>query len=628
MNILDIKKALKFADALGDINSELFREGKNLEKWKEVRENPFHKKSLVILKEYGEKYQSIPITTLPFSKFKLFDTTGSRKEYEKEYFERRNRLNTFAILSLIYCKQKYYEELEDAIWAICDEYSWVVPAHFKGKSLDVIEKPNQATLVESSDFIREPDKIIDLFSAEIGLALSEICYLLEDKLAPVVVNRARKLVMERVIKSYSDMNSMFEWETKTNNWAAVCSGSVGVAAIYLIKDSSTLAPIILKVLNSMEAFLSGYADDGACIEGMSYWNYGFGFYVFFTELLKQRTAGMIDGFKIPKVKEIALFQQKCYMSEDMVVSFSDGSPKVKFNPGLTSLLKSKFNEVDIPEIEYRASFSDDHCHRWATDIRNFVWSAPDMKSSAKKQVSYFLPDAQWMISHAKCGNISCSFAAKGGDNGDNHNHNDLGSFIFQLNSEQVLADVGANEYTKQYFGPQRYEFFCAGSQGHSVPIIDGTYQLAGKDSYSLVTEQSSSDEKDVFEIDIARAYQMDNLLFLKRRWEFIKAAPVKLKLKDRYSFKGRPEKITERFICKKEPKPLKPGEILLNSAEGSVTVTYDPEIMDFNIIETTYSDHFANQVKVYCLDLGIKTNKTEFEAEVEFTVLLKNSIIG
>jgi len=620
VNLLEIKEALKYGENNYDISSELFKEGRSPEKWKEVRENSFYKKSLENVIKCGEKYQNTPIYSLPFSKYKIFDTTGSRKEFEDEYFDHRCRLNTFAILSLIYGEAKYIEALEDAIWAICDGYSWCLPAHFGGKTLDIVEKHYPVTTFVKSNSIREHDKIIDLFAAETGFALTEICNLLEDKLAPIVVNRARKLVIERILEPFCELNSMYKWETATNNWAAVCAGSVGVAAIYLVKDSGALAPIILKVLNAMEAFLSGYAEDGACTEGLGYWNYGFGFYIYFTELLRQRTAGKINGFKIPKVKEIASFQQKCYMSKIRTVSFSDGAPGTKVKPGITSLLQEKFSEVELPTSENFACFTDDNCHRWGHDVRNFIWSNPNMKASTEKQASYYLPDAKWLISHATSGETYCAFAAKGGNNNEPHNHNDIGSFIFQLNNEQIFIDIGSGEYTKQYFGHERYIFFCNGSQGHSVPIIDGIYQKEGESYSSVVAERYYSKEKEIFEIDMAKAYPLDNLVSLKRKWEFYKTSNIKLILKDNYIFNSKPETLVERFVSHIEPRLIHPGKVQYNSTEGVVTVIYNPEIMEFGMSEHIYSDHQANKVKAYCLDLKVKDNSANISMEVEFII--------
>lgn len=616
MNLLDITEALHY----GESENRLFSEAREPSRWGGIRENPFFQKSLDVLREYGKKYLHTPIRVLPFSKYKIFDTTGSRKEYEAEFFEHRGRLNTFALLSLIYEEPAYIEALEDTIWATCDEFSWCLPAHLGGHTLDIVENPSWRANPDKNVLPREHDKMVDLFAAETAFALSEICDLLSHKLAPIVVHRARKLVVERVLEPYIHMNPMFFWETSKHNWAAVCAGSIGAAALYLIRDSNVLAPVILRVLQTMEAFLSGYADDGACLEGLGYWNYGFGFYIVFAELLRQRTMGKIDGFTIPKVKRIALFQQKCYLSGHKTISFSDGKPEVKFLPGLTSLLKRKFTEVEYPDADCRANFSEDPCYRWAFDVRNFVWSDPGMKGGMMKPVTYYLPDAKWVISHAVNGEGSCSFVAKGGHNDEPHNHNDIGSFIFQIADEQVLVDLGAGEYTKQYFGPQRYTYFCNGSQGHSVPIVEGCYQQAGKEFYATVLEQISSDERDIFAIDMTKAYAVSNLVSLKRRWEFQKTPDVKLILRDEYQFSGKPNSIIERFISYIEPKYIAPGRIQYQGTAGTVTATYDPAIMDFSVHEETYSNHSAEKVKVYCLDLCVKAESDLVSAEVVFSV--------
>ena len=37
-------------------------------------------------------------------------------------------------------------------------------------------------------------------------------------------------------------------------------------------------------------------------------------------------------------------------------------------------------------------------------------------------------------------------AAKGGNNGESHNHNDVGSFLYLAGDEMLLTDLGAGEY--------------------------------------------------------------------------------------------------------------------------------------------------------------------------------------
>ncbi|MBQ8301791.1 MAG: heparinase II/III family protein, partial [Clostridia bacterium] len=91
--------------------------------------------------------------------------------------------------------------------------------------------------------------------------------------------------------------------------------------------------------------------------------------------------------------------------------------------------------------------------------------------------SSFLPVSQWAV----IGNDDVKISLKGGNNGEPHNHNDIGSFSILKNGEMILCDIGSGEYTKEYFSDKRYEILCDSSFGHSVPIINGYGQSSGSE---------------------------------------------------------------------------------------------------------------------------------------------------
>ena len=98
--------------------------------WTEVREKECYKGFRDSLLYQWEKNKDYTPEVLPYSKFKLFFTTGSRSEYEGPYFQRRHNLEIAAMLSLIYPdEQKYLDRTMELIYAICDEYTWCLPAH-------------------------------------------------------------------------------------------------------------------------------------------------------------------------------------------------------------------------------------------------------------------------------------------------------------------------------------------------------------------------------------------------------------------------------------------------------------------------------------------------------------------
>ncbi len=260
------------------------------------------------------------------------------------------------------------------------------------------ERSDAADAMDTVIYKRGHKKTIDLFSSETAFALSEIMFFLEDRLSPLVISRAKGEIKERVLDSYCMMDSIIGWETKTNNWAAVCGGSIGAAAMYLMEDYTVLAPVIYRVMGAIESFLSGYGDDGICKEGLNYWNYGFGFFVCFSELLKQRTCGKIDLMDDVKVENIALFQQRVILCKERAISFSDSKGILKMAIGHTHHLKERFDDVRVPDKKYRERFDDDSSYRWSRMIRNFIWSKDIPADLQLEECDYYFEDSQWFLS--------------------------------------------------------------------------------------------------------------------------------------------------------------------------------------------------------------------------------------
>jgi hypothetical protein len=78
--------------------------------------------------EEAERARREPVPLLSFADFQAFHTSGTRKEFEKPYFERRGRLLALALTMALDDSDAYKETLENLIWEICNEYAWAVPA--------------------------------------------------------------------------------------------------------------------------------------------------------------------------------------------------------------------------------------------------------------------------------------------------------------------------------------------------------------------------------------------------------------------------------------------------------------------------------------------------------------------
>lgn len=476
---------------------------------------------------YGEEIKSLSYTS-----FRLYQQTGSRMEYEKEYMQHRRMLCAFAGMNFLSDDSRWTDRLCDIIWAVCDEYTWALPAHI-------------GNLTACKEIVTR----IDLFAGETAFGLSEILALLGDRLPGAVRARAEYELDRRIVSSYLEKKPVFG----ISNWSAVCGGSVGCTMLYL-KRHEAFNAAKEQLLKNMQDFLDSYTPDGCCLEGGLYWQYGFSFFCYFAEMLYEYTNGEINYFEEEKVKKIAYFCQNICLGENNMVSFSDAPHRLKYESGIWNLLAAKYGGIRIPEPKYAETFDNGSRYRFPNMTRNLFWgnweqaenstgnaeTGDHTDSAAGNGAVIFYDTAGWYINKKN----HYRFAAKAGHNGEPHNHNDVGSFLVYENGDYIIDDVGWPEYTRDYFGEKRYETMCASSLGHSVPVIDGMQQKAGAERKSIVTSAG----QDRFELEYSAAYGCEGLTELKRSFVL---NPEEIVLTD--SVKGCRQSFTDRFITRIKP---------------------------------------------------------------------------
>lgn len=557
-----------------------------------IKDKEFVKPLLEEISKEWEKLQNKPYTHLSFQDFLLYHKTGNRLKYEEQYFLRRKELLVAGLYAIINRSEIAIKKLEEIIFLVLQEYTWALPAHLN---------PN---------FSKKEEIVgcIDLFSAETAQTLSEIVYQLKDELTPELITFINEEIELRIFKPLN--SKCWHWEQLENNWSAVIAGSVGMAALRLIKDKERLNSILKRLSTSFESFLRGFGEDGACVEGISYWTYGFGYYIYFAQTLAEV---MNDNsyFELPKVKEIAKFPYYAEISNGKFLPFGDCN-QTPVPSGLLSFLLDKFN-VAVPDIEKVSALNSDHCYRFATMIFNLKYSMPKTDETNKKSIHFF-KDRQWLIANDRENKIF--FAAKGGRNDESHNHNDLGHFVYG-SLHLPLIDLGAGEYTKDYFNKdKRYTYFVNSSLSHSVPIINGKLQQAG--SYeSKVVEFREGDNDVIFCLELKEAYSENvDLLSFTRQFTLDKTT-FELNMKDSFKFLNENNEIIENFITQ--------GEVILseNNAfindNGSQVIISTPT--NISVVKKYYKSHHGKQVDAYLIQNVFKVG---LEIELIYKITVNN----
>ncbi len=580
--------------------------------------------------------------------FAIYENTGNRLIYEEVYFKRRKFLAVFGLKAILDRGQgdkrtrgkgsfeqdgeaaglsgkgdkriresesagdneRDIAKLEEILRDICREECWALPPHVNRKE------------------DKEWRICVDLFAAETAQTLSEITFLLKDVLSEETMETVRKEVMRRVLIPFSASEAPYgNWEYGASNWCAVCGGSVGSAAIYMMRDKpEELEKLLERICYSLETYyLKSFAEDGTCLEGLGYFTYGMTYFAGFAAQLYEFTAGKRDLFRKEKLAKIAAFQAKCYFRSGKTVSFADGSTDDTFRPGLTCYLAMKYPEAEIPSMERAAGLNDDTCYRWMGLYRNLIWtkdymealrqgrlSGTDGKAKTASAGQTVLPDAQWTICQSVNG---AGMAAKGGNNGEPHNHNDVGSFFYLNGKDFLLTDLGCGEYTRDYFSAKRYDCLCCRSLGHNVPVIDGKEQLAGEE-YGC--DRFEADGRGRTVISFAGAYGNPELKALIRTLDW-NSENGTLQVEDRFQVTDRIHSVRENLITGQKPE-VQGNTIRIQGEGNGCEIVIEGAAVAVDCIHRDFSDHGGIRRDVWLIQWEAPAAGTETEITVRFVV--------
>ena len=550
--------------------------------WAEVRNKPEYKKMIdAVLKDYNECCIG-EIETIKFSKFRLFKDKGDRSAYQEIFFKRQHRMYTLIFMCLIYPEnESYLELLQDTIWEICDLYVWALPAHIGN--------------IEENDNCE-----MDLDDTTMAMALAIAKQLLADRLHPLIKSRIDYEIDRRIIKPF--MEKRWHWEYRSNNWTAVCTGATG--CVFMLNRPELFELVRDRLNENMADYLRSYYDDGVCVEGAGYWSYGFGYYMEYAIMQKEFTEGKYNLVDTEKVRNISTFLQKLFLDRDVIVNYGDcgSGTDVSVPAGfMYGLRKAHGDIVDIPPEE-RLSLQ---VHYFPYMLRAFTdFDASFVASQISGNATYYMGDYGWFVKRCE----KYGFGARGGSNGESHNHNDVGSFILSIDNDQVIIDMGGRPYTRQYFESGRYNFLETSSRGHNLPIINGEYQKNIPN-----TGSTTSFENGVFSVDFGSVYGIKELHSLVRSYSFTdNSITVNDKLDIDGSFT-----LTERLVSFIEP-VIKDNEVVI----GKAHIKFNKAVFeasygsDTHALQCDVDGNIEKGVTVYLTDLTLKAQ----DKDVRFTI--------
>ncbi|MBO5286944.1 MAG: heparinase II/III family protein [Clostridia bacterium] len=545
---------------------------KSKELWRKIRESEEfaqHRKELLSL--YNEAFRKEPRAHSVEEILSANDNGLWREQFD--------HLQSSALLSLIYPdNEEYYNSLLKTVWAYLNEYTWAPLGHYTEQYYGRTPK--------DFDF-----GLIDIFAASVAFSLAEVKNLFMDRFPQLLIDRITYEIRRRTIEPY--LTRKFFWESHDNNWTAVCTGSVG--AVLLYEAPELYLENRERLHKSFECYLASYNDDGMCVEGVGYWMFGFGFFASFALLEREYTKGEVDWFKNPKVKEISKFAQKTFLQRDVMVTFSDSSIKSNYFFGIPHMLRSVYGD-EIEKLPRELGEVVHNNTHFCFALRSLIYYKDEyLADKMAENVVYHTQGSTYFTKRTK----NYGFAVKGGNNGESHNHIDVGSFILARDNKQIIADIGAGPYEDGYHTSRRYTYFNPSAYSHSIPIFDGI----GEDDIRRDNVVIEYDGESEIYMDITNAYGVDFLIKAERAFSL---TDNEITLKDTFTFTKETE-IKERLVSIIEPK-IKDGVVTIED----VTITTPGGIVPQITTKQAKRHLDSSPYTVYLVDYTTKAQSTTF----------------
>lgn len=462
-----------------------------------------------ILKE-GESYLGYQYPSIFATDFMNFKRTGNRVAYEDLYFARRHALCALVTAECMECEGRFMDDIVNGIFVLCEESGWQLPPHNSYQR----DKP-QLLLPDSAR------PVLDLFACETGALLACASYLLGQKLdeiSPLVTARIQEELNRRIIRPYLDAHFwwMGQGEEPMCNWTAWCTQNVLLTAFLGTFNEDVRRQVFQKAAQSLDYFLKDYGEDGCCDEGAQYYRHAGLCLCNAMEILNTVSSGAFSPlFETEKIKNIAAYILNVHVADKYYFNFSDCSP-IAGRAGVQEYLFGKYTRQ--PELmafaaqDFRASggelYSDEvnrislyhrfqniiywnEVYFYDNKVQEFVPQKDTARDScvqedtALKDMSQqdtslcrdiFYPSVGLFLTRSS----TLALAVKAGDNADNHNHNDTGSFTLYKNGQPLFVDIGVESYTGKTFSSRRYEIWTMQSGYHNLPTLLGMDQKDGE----------------------------------------------------------------------------------------------------------------------------------------------------
>jgi len=324
-----------------------------------------------------------------------------------------------------------------------------------------------------------PDHFLD--TAEMTAAVAIGYDWLYDALSPADRATIRQAIVDKGLTpglaSYQKKTSWGWFPRVSHNWNLVCNGGMVLGALAVAEDEPDLSSnIVTEALQSMPKALATYAPDGGWPEGPSYWEYATKYTVFAMAGLQTALGTDFTLSDSPGFSQTGFY--RIYMNGPVGKSFnfSDAGDRSGAFPESLWLAK-RFGQ---PVFAWSAL----HGGSTHSPLALF-WFMPGAVTPAEAHLppNAIFHNVNAVMLRSGWNEPGATYVGfKGGDNGANHSHLDLGSFVLDALGVRWVEFLGSDDYDLPgYFGKERFTYYRLGTSGQNTLVIgDANQNLKAK----------------------------------------------------------------------------------------------------------------------------------------------------
>ena len=447
------------------------------------------------------------------SHYSRYFRDGNRTAYEGLVASRQQRLTRAVVMVLVNDGpgSDWLDEVIDGAYLLCEQSSWSWAAHD-----DVFTRNGDVVPDRSRPYL-------DLGAGEVVAQLAWLDHVVGaqlDERAPGLRKRLREEANERVIRPFLDRLD-WHWlglDGDVHNWNPWIHSNILVAALVLVDDPQLQARVVARCIEGLDRFLASIPADGAIDEGFAYWWNGAGRALEGLAVLEEASNGVLNP-DLPVIRALVAFPHRMHLGHRWFLNVADGPARaheglpwgmlhrwaVRLGDSEAAAHAATFAAVE-PEPQAAAGLG-----RVLTQLSSSTARfEPSKRAQLRPGWGTYLPSVQIMVARQTPGSSAgLTLAAKGGHNGEHHNHRDVGSVVVAVDGVPLLVDAGQPTYTAQTFGPDRYQIRAMQSAWHSVPAPFGLEQGTGS-SFAATVVQEPTPEEPTLALGLGAAYGLDH----------------------------------------------------------------------------------------------------------------------